>query len=240
MANKVLNDYQGESIRINGVCYGYVGETLLAVDTQPGDIQGAYASCLQCEGDSSSSSSGGGGGGDDDSSSSSSDPYAGDDPAIYLTLSGGGSYPRTFLGLSFDENVAQAIPPNDGGYAGTGSEKWLRSASGGDQKLYLKATSSVNFVRFFINDIATYWKGSRIGTIFAVQNDANVTFNITYSDAKSWDGNATSITDKMFGTSQIGGGGTVTPNAGAFSGVTFKWQRGPAGSGGTNPWKTTT
>jgi len=57
MADKILNDYQGESIRINGVCYGYGGETTTIPNTDPSEIQGSYASCLACAIDSSSDSS---------------------------------------------------------------------------------------------------------------------------------------------------------------------------------------
>jgi len=48
MADKVFDDYQGVSIRINGECYTYIGETLDPIDTDPSEIQGVYASCLEC------------------------------------------------------------------------------------------------------------------------------------------------------------------------------------------------
>ena len=49
MAKKIFEEYQGESIRIGGVCYAFIGETIAPINTDPSEVQGAYASCLECE-----------------------------------------------------------------------------------------------------------------------------------------------------------------------------------------------
>jgi hypothetical protein len=56
MALKVFDNYQGNSIKINGVCYKFVGETTSSVNTLPSEIGGAYDNCLECVLESSSSS----------------------------------------------------------------------------------------------------------------------------------------------------------------------------------------
>jgi hypothetical protein len=56
MANKIFKDYQGESVKINGVCYKFFQETTANVNTSPNDIEGVFASCLECALESSSSS----------------------------------------------------------------------------------------------------------------------------------------------------------------------------------------
>jgi hypothetical protein len=58
MANKILDDYQGGSIKINGVCYKFIGETTSSVNTIPSELGGIYDNCLECAVESSSSSEG--------------------------------------------------------------------------------------------------------------------------------------------------------------------------------------
>jgi hypothetical protein len=81
MASKILKDYQGESIKIDGVCYKLVGETTAAVNTDPSELGGTYESCLECALESSSSSfmyseSSSSSEGNSESSSSSFDPMS--------------------------------------------------------------------------------------------------------------------------------------------------------------------
>jgi len=57
MEDKILQQYQGPSIKINGECYLFVGETTAPVDTDPSEIGGTYDSCLECALESSSSES---------------------------------------------------------------------------------------------------------------------------------------------------------------------------------------
>jgi hypothetical protein len=52
---KIFNNYQGESIRINGECYKFNGETVKVANSDPSEIEETYASCLACELDESSS-----------------------------------------------------------------------------------------------------------------------------------------------------------------------------------------
>jgi len=57
MADKIFDDYHGPSIKINGVCYKWIGETTASKNAEPSDIGGFYDSCLECNLESSSSSS---------------------------------------------------------------------------------------------------------------------------------------------------------------------------------------
>jgi hypothetical protein len=57
MADKIFNDFQGNTIKIDGVCYTFVGETTSVTNSDPSEIDAIYASCLACAIDSSSSSS---------------------------------------------------------------------------------------------------------------------------------------------------------------------------------------
>jgi len=57
MANKIFDDYQGPSIKINGVCYKFIGETTEPFDSNPSEIEGEFDSCLACALESSSSNS---------------------------------------------------------------------------------------------------------------------------------------------------------------------------------------
>jgi hypothetical protein len=54
---KVFKNYQGQSIRINGQCYNFIGDVTDPVNTSPNDIEGAFGSCLECEVEESTSSS---------------------------------------------------------------------------------------------------------------------------------------------------------------------------------------
>jgi hypothetical protein len=74
MSDKIFKNYQGESIRINGVCYKYGGETTATVNTSPNDIEATFGSCLACEIEESTSSSSESF--DNFSSSTSSDNYS--------------------------------------------------------------------------------------------------------------------------------------------------------------------
>jgi len=75
MADKILQDYQGLSIKINGECYLFVGETLAPVDTDPSEVGGTFDSCLECALESSSSESSESFNNVSSSSSSSSDGF---------------------------------------------------------------------------------------------------------------------------------------------------------------------
>jgi len=57
MANKIFDDYQGASIKINGVCYKWIGETVKPINSYPIEIEEVFDSCLECALDSSSSES---------------------------------------------------------------------------------------------------------------------------------------------------------------------------------------
>jgi len=57
MADKIFDDYHGPSIKINGVCYKYIGETTSSKNAEPSEIGGTYDFCLECALESSSSSS---------------------------------------------------------------------------------------------------------------------------------------------------------------------------------------
>jgi len=74
MAQKVLREFQGDVIMVDGVCYQHIGKTNLPVDTEPKDIQAVYPDCEACLLDSSSSSMGTSSSSSIDSSSSSSYP----------------------------------------------------------------------------------------------------------------------------------------------------------------------
>jgi hypothetical protein len=74
MADKIFKNYQGESIRINGVCYKFVEDTTESVNTSPNDIEATFGSCLACEIEESTSSSSESF--DNFSSSTSSDNYS--------------------------------------------------------------------------------------------------------------------------------------------------------------------
>jgi hypothetical protein len=93
MANKVLKDYQGQTIKIDGVCYQYGGSTPLAVDTLPTEIGGVFESCLECALESSSSSF--------DPSSSSSIGYSESSSSV-----GGGGDP--------DPKICPPVNPSNG------------------------------------------------------------------------------------------------------------------------------
>jgi len=57
MANRIFDDYQGPSVKVNGVCYKFIGETTSSVNSYPTQIQGTFDSCLECALESSSSES---------------------------------------------------------------------------------------------------------------------------------------------------------------------------------------
>jgi hypothetical protein len=57
MANKIFNDFQGNTVKIDGVCYTFIGETTSGVNATPSEVGGAFSSCLECALESSSSSS---------------------------------------------------------------------------------------------------------------------------------------------------------------------------------------
>jgi len=57
MAMKVFKEYQGVSVKIDGICYNYIGEVTEAVNTYPFEIEGTFDSCLACDIESSSSTS---------------------------------------------------------------------------------------------------------------------------------------------------------------------------------------
>ena len=72
MEDKIFNEFQGNTIRVGGTCYTFVGETTSSVNTSENEIDGTYASCLECNVDSSSESSSSSSSSFDSSSSSSS------------------------------------------------------------------------------------------------------------------------------------------------------------------------
>jgi hypothetical protein len=57
MANKIFNDFQGNTVKIDGVCYTFIGETTSGVNATPSEVGGVFPSCLECALESSSSSS---------------------------------------------------------------------------------------------------------------------------------------------------------------------------------------
>jgi len=57
MSSKVFDDYQGSSIKIDGQCYKFSGETTKPRNAFPFEIEGTFDSCLACELASSSSES---------------------------------------------------------------------------------------------------------------------------------------------------------------------------------------
>ena len=75
MASKIFQNYQGSTIRIDGVCYTFLQETVSSINADPNEIQETFDSCLECENASSSSSSSIDSS-SSDSSSSSSEEYS--------------------------------------------------------------------------------------------------------------------------------------------------------------------
>jgi len=57
MANRIFDDYQGASVKINGICYKFIGETTRPFDSHPSEIEGTFDTCLACAVESSSSES---------------------------------------------------------------------------------------------------------------------------------------------------------------------------------------
>jgi len=55
MVNRIFDDYQGPSIKINGVCYKWAGETTEPFNSHPSEIEGTFDTCLECAIESSSS-----------------------------------------------------------------------------------------------------------------------------------------------------------------------------------------
>jgi len=84
MDDKILQEYQGPSIKINGECYLFVGETTAPVDTDPSEVGGTFSSCLECALESSSSDSSESIGNTSSSSSSSSGFFPYDIPGLSL------------------------------------------------------------------------------------------------------------------------------------------------------------
>jgi hypothetical protein len=70
MSSKVFDDYHGESIKINGVCYKFFKETTSVANSSPDEVEGTFDSCLACVLESSSSESSESIGGESSSSSS--------------------------------------------------------------------------------------------------------------------------------------------------------------------------
>jgi len=85
MANKIFDDYQGASIKINDVCYKFIGETTQPFNTDPSVIGGTYDSCLECKLESSSSSS-------SEAYSESSSTSSFGDPEVYTIKNIDGDY----------------------------------------------------------------------------------------------------------------------------------------------------
>jgi len=57
LVSKIFKEFQGQTIRINGVCYTYTGETLDTPNSDPSEIESTFGSCLECELVSTSSTS---------------------------------------------------------------------------------------------------------------------------------------------------------------------------------------
>jgi len=57
VANRIFNDFQGISIRVDGECYKFIGDTVSPPNTDPSEITGTFASCLECDLESTSSTS---------------------------------------------------------------------------------------------------------------------------------------------------------------------------------------
>jgi len=48
MSTIVFKDYQGESIKVDGKCYSYIGEVEEDVTNEPEDVENNYLDCLDC------------------------------------------------------------------------------------------------------------------------------------------------------------------------------------------------
>jgi hypothetical protein len=83
---------------------------------------------------------------------------------------------------------------------------------------------------------STYWRGSASFGSFQSTKRYLATYNINKTDmSNNWATATNAVQDHHFGTFEAAGGMTITPNAGTYSGVTFKIERGPDGS--VDAWK---
>jgi hypothetical protein len=104
MPEKIFQDYQGVSIKIDGVCYNFDGETTAPVNATPSEIGGVYDSCLECVLESSSSSEGNSSSSEsflNTSSSSSSEGYSSSSSSSSGGYSSSSSSSSGFLKLFF-------------------------------------------------------------------------------------------------------------------------------------------
>jgi hypothetical protein len=169
-------------------------------------------------------------------SSSSSEPaggYSGTTPAINFTLSGGGGYPRTFLGKSFSDGETISIESESGKWSQTASKEGWRYEPN-STSYFWASDDSAGFgaeMRFKFGTGAP----STTPHLYAYKTTGGSTSIRTYyfnfftgSDIDP----ANFVVDGKVGSGMFG---AMTPNKGPFSGVTIKWEKGPDGS--VDAWK---
>jgi hypothetical protein len=179
-------------------------------------VKGSSSSISSFDPPSESSSSSEGGGG-----------FApGNEPQINITLTGGGGYPRTFLGQSFDEGVTQAIEATLYENSVTNTERWRWYSF--SQVMELRAAGADPYIRFISIFIAGY--PNYIKALNPSGFPLGVGFNPTWNSLET----GGTIGNAFFAG---GTGGVATPQFGPFNGVTIKWERGNDGTGAGNTWK---
>ena len=131
MTNKVFVEFQGNTIRIGGDCYTFTGETTASSNATPSEIDGTYASCLECNVDSSSESS--------SSSSSSSSSF----PENSSSSSSSGAPADTCTGINCSGDPSMKLTVSNLGATETISwvgETWDLPADNGVQKCVCPTT----------------------------------------------------------------------------------------------------
>jgi len=132
MADKILREFQGAVIQIDGVCYEHIGKTTDPVNTDPSEVQGVYPDCTTCLQESSSSSFGESSSSSKDSSSSSSAPNSSSSSS-----SSSGDFSES---SSSSEGYSESSSSSDGESSSSSSEPFERVNCDGNTNPQIKVT----------------------------------------------------------------------------------------------------
>jgi hypothetical protein len=198
MPEKIFQDYQGVSIKIDGVCYNFDGETTAPVNATPSEIGGVYDSCLECVLESSSSSEGNSSSSEsflNTSSSSSSEGYSSSSSSSsggYSSSSSSSSEGYSSSSSSSSEGYSSSSSSSSEGYSeSSSSEGYSSSSSSSSSEGYSESSSSSSFGN-------SESSSSESAVALAQCNCPDATgpkMNVTVS----WTGTPKAVTDNGFG-----------------------------------------
>jgi hypothetical protein len=216
----ILNDYQGESIKINGVCYKFIGETTSSVNTTPDELGGTYASCLECALESSSSSSEGG-----DEPLEKIGPLN-SDPRIKVTICwvpGDLDVTKNIFGKDWSRGESKILRPS--AYSASGHEQWdFPTVTTGFTTTGLHFDAGSNYNSLRVTATADVLSLASSGSCTKFTNNLSLGSHYPTTCSLMGSTSATHITGGSFGF--------FTTN----DGLTIKWEAVAGNAIGTDTW----